>query len=328
VSTNKADIQQIQKYLKGELDAKAMHALEKQAQSDPFLMDAIEGYQNTATDQQANFEDIKARFGSRIEQDTKRIIPLWRYLTIAASVLLIISFGILWLKPKHAESPVALAIAPAQADQKNQTASSGDLQKADKVAQPTAASVIQTNHITGIVTDPTGHTLAGVKVKLKGTKLTAKTDSNGVFSIASIPVKGTLSIANTGYYTKQVRLKGSDSLKVILNESANELASVSVTAFVDDDKPAHKTHPSIGWRAFRDYLQKNAVMPNGETGLVKLAFTVSANGIINGIRVIRGNNEEMNQRAIDLVLNGPVWKSVSDVKEMRLKIQFRKPKDS
>jgi len=37
--------QQIRKYLNGELDARAMHQLEKEAQNDPFLMEALEGYE-------------------------------------------------------------------------------------------------------------------------------------------------------------------------------------------------------------------------------------------------------------------------------------------
>ena len=325
MSTNKADIQQIQKYLNGELDAKAMHALEKQAQSDPFLMDAIEGYQNTGASQQANFADIKARLAGRMEQPQKRPVLLWRSLTIAASVIIVLGIGLLWFKPRQVAvqpAPVVMVLKKDSTDvSKKPAALTGEQHTTNNLA-------LANNQINGIITDPTGHPLAGVKVKLKGTKLSTQTDTNGRFNIAASPVKGILNIASNGYYTKRVHLKGGNGLKVILNESANELASVSVTAYVDADKPAHKTHPSIGWRAFRDYLQKNAVMPNGETGLVKLAFTVSTGGIINGIRVIRGDNEEMNQRAIDLVLNGPVWKSVNEAKEMRLKIQFRKPKDS
>jgi hypothetical protein len=46
------------------------------------------------------------------------------------------------------------------------------------------------------------------------------------------------------------------------------------------------------------------------------------------MHVINGKNELMNQRAIDLVLNGPDWKSVDNGKEMRIKILFRKVKES
>lgn len=320
MSINKANIAQIQKYLKGELDAKAMHALEKQAQDDPFLMDAIEGYQNTGTDQQANFDDVKERFAKRTQTNNARPVMLWRVLPIAASLLIALTIGWLCFKPStdHELSKYSkIALPPSYSN-------------AAKVnGQATSANTAATdNNITGIITDPTGHSLAGVKVGIKGTRLNALTDTNGRFSLAAAPsVKGILNVAYSGYDAKQVRLNGNNNLKVTLNESTNELATVSVTAYVEDDKPANKTHPAIGWKAFRDYLRKNAFVETGETGLVKLAFTVSADGIINGIRVTHGNNDEMNQKAIDLVLNGPVWKGINN-SEMRLKIQFRKAKDS
>ena len=39
--SKKNDILQIRKYLNGELNARAMHQLERRAQDDPFLMDAM-----------------------------------------------------------------------------------------------------------------------------------------------------------------------------------------------------------------------------------------------------------------------------------------------
>ena len=37
------DISQIKKYLEGKLDARSRYELERRAQDDPFLMDALEG---------------------------------------------------------------------------------------------------------------------------------------------------------------------------------------------------------------------------------------------------------------------------------------------
>ncbi|MEO6521671.1 MAG: carboxypeptidase-like regulatory domain-containing protein [Mucilaginibacter sp.] len=322
MSTNKANISQIQKYLNGELDAKAMHALERQAQNDPFLMDAIEGYQNTGTDQQSNFEDVKQRFSQRVKQDTKRPLILWRVLPIAATLLIALSIGFFWLKPISKPEPLATSRPP----------------QLEKVLTPyknnapqitNAKSALADKSIHGIIIDATGHTLAGVKIHIKGTKLSTKTDTGGHFSIAAnTSKKAVLNIAANGYDAKQVKLDGKKDLKVILSESTNELASVSVTAYVEDDKPANKAHPLDGWKAFRNYLRQNATMDDGTTGLVKLAFTVGTNGMIDGIRVIKGDNEVMNQKAIDLVLNGPAWKGMSETKQMRLKIVFRKGKDS
>jgi hypothetical protein len=324
VSTDKANISQIQKYLNGELDAKAMHALERQAQEDPFLMDAIEGYQNIGTDQQANFEDVKERFSQRTQQDTKRPLILWRILPIAATLLIALSIGF-WLA-KPTPKPEVLAVKSIIAPPANQIVQPHPLEAPQPAITPLAN---YDKNIHGKITDATGHALAGVKVRVKGTKLSARTDTGGRFSIAAnSSVKAILNITADGYDAKQVRLNGKKELNAMLSESANELASVSVTAYVEDDKPANKAHPLEGWKAFRNYLRENATMDDGATGLVKLAFTVGTNGMIDGIRVIKGDNEVMNKKAIDLVLNGPAWKGMTETKQMRLKILFRKGKES
>ncbi|RKR81469.1 carboxypeptidase-like protein [Mucilaginibacter gracilis] len=321
MSINKADIQQIQKYLKGELDARAMHALEKQAHDDPFLMDAIEGYELIGTNQQGNFEELAQRFNKRHSETNTPTMVLWRVVAVAATLLITLGAGFLFFRTGNNNAPLAKnKITPPSVN---------------KITTPAAPNVPSTANATiahaginGCITDPTGHALAGVKVNVKGTKLKAVTDTNGVFNIAAKPVKGILNVAYYGYEAKQVALNGNPNLKVVLNETANQLATVSITAYVDDDKPLNKPHPAIGWKAFRDYLRKNAFVESGETGLVKLAFTVSTDGMINGMHVINGKNELMNQRAIDLVLNGPDWKSVDNGKEMRIKILFRRVKES
>lgn len=92
------DISQlIRKYLNGELDAHAMHQLEKEAQNDPFLMEALEGYESFGIDQQKNLDDMNARLQARINKHERRIIP-WRTISIAASVLIMLTVGGLFIK--------------------------------------------------------------------------------------------------------------------------------------------------------------------------------------------------------------------------------------
>jgi hypothetical protein len=98
VNTKKADILQIRKYLNGELDAKAMHKLEREALDDPFLMDAIEGFETAPKDQQANLANLTERLQQRIEQPKKGRVFSWQAWSIAASVLVILTIGGLWLR--------------------------------------------------------------------------------------------------------------------------------------------------------------------------------------------------------------------------------------
>jgi TonB family protein len=91
---SKKDISLIRKYLNGELDARAMHDLERRAQDDPFLMDALEGYEQAGNDQQANLTELSDRLHNRADRKVKRLIP-WRTMAVAASVLIFLGAGLL-----------------------------------------------------------------------------------------------------------------------------------------------------------------------------------------------------------------------------------------
>lgn len=97
MSNKKADISQIRKYLNGELDATTMHKLEREALDDPFLMDALEGYETTGKDQQTNLRQLDERLQQRTAEKKGRIIS-WKVWSIAASVVVVLTIGGLWLK--------------------------------------------------------------------------------------------------------------------------------------------------------------------------------------------------------------------------------------
>jgi len=113
VDNREIDISQIIKYHNGELDAKAMHQIEKLALDDPFVMDAIEGLANKNIDQPKQINDIKERLASRINKPERKIIP-WRIFTIAASITLVIGVSlILFVNRKNKEQPkLAQVIKP------------------------------------------------------------------------------------------------------------------------------------------------------------------------------------------------------------------------
>jgi TonB-dependent SusC/RagA subfamily outer membrane receptor len=117
VSANKPNISQIRKYLNGELDARAMHELERQALDDPFLADALEGYALKG-DQQHNLTDLQKRLQRRTAPTRKRL-TLWPSLTIAASVLLFVAAGGWWLVNSRSSNVQSNVAAPDKTIVKN-----------------------------------------------------------------------------------------------------------------------------------------------------------------------------------------------------------------
>ncbi|MDE3247287.1 MAG: hypothetical protein KGO82_01420 [Bacteroidota bacterium] len=94
----------IEKYWKGLLSAADQHAMEKAALDDPFLADAIEGYERTHGHMQADNETLQQRLQQRVNDRQKaRVIPFgWK---AAAAVILLVGAG--WLYYANTEKQKA-----------------------------------------------------------------------------------------------------------------------------------------------------------------------------------------------------------------------------
>src|SRR5688572_26724650 len=99
-SNNKPKVSEelIRKYLAGELDDRAMHALERQALDDPFLAEALEGYAAHEPDQSAQLADLQQRLEQRVAQSEKGKLRLLYYRwASAAAILVILGLSFLWI---------------------------------------------------------------------------------------------------------------------------------------------------------------------------------------------------------------------------------------
>jgi hypothetical protein len=414
----------IKKYLAGELDAHAMHELERRALDDPFLADAIEGYGQVRHDQQKNLGDLSARL--RVRADKKvRVLTLRMQLSIAASLLVIIGIGA-WLVTRNQNAKQAelkqVAVNVPSAPKPGQPALSAPTQPAPQVAdtvvkekatgvnryrvsavtppqadaatsQPPAVAELQVvkpdtnmniaaakappssngyfstgvnkaaapqfksspgasdavmrslnanktaakkprpmvpetllnaheenlnvqpamrgNHsiLVGQVTG-NDQPIVGAIVKLSGADFGVVTDVNGRFVMHNIPDNKSLEVKSLGYATKQVKLNGRDSIAVLLEPNVSSLAEVTIIEpNNNNDKSSGSAgvHPGAGWKALNTYLDKNAVSPDGKSGKVLLSFTVNGRGGLSGFTVAQSLSPSADQKAIDLISNGPAW---------------------
>lgn len=89
----------IRKYLAGELDDRAMHALERQALDDPFLAEALEGYAGYHADQSAHLAELQGRLEQRVQHSQKGKLRLLYYRwASAAAILVILGLSFLWIE--------------------------------------------------------------------------------------------------------------------------------------------------------------------------------------------------------------------------------------
>ena len=104
-------------------------------------------------------------------------------------------------------------------------------------APAAVAQSVQTNQVTGLVTDKQKEPLIGVTVTLVGTETRAITDADGMFRI-NVPAKSgtTLEFNYIGFASKQVKVNGSRLINVMLEEETNEFTEVVVTGYTSQKK--------------------------------------------------------------------------------------------
>ena len=500
---NKEDISQIEKYLKGELNARAMHELERRALDDPFLMDALEGYGQTENDQHANLDELTNRLHERTDKKIKRMIP-WGPISIAASVLIALGIGLLFftnrdqqVKPHalaqnltppvqqkatatppptsitdkpvrdsikagaiasnskrftkkeneqiaSADAAVPILSAPptvaasefkksqanpalkempiaenkvkartdtsanyeyksvavkkpvitdqvlksraegvtvtsdpnrdkrAEADverligkqpttlkqditqariRPRDTSSLNEVVVSDYASQnkkeknnanaPASSDISQNSamqfgqNANGTQKTISGHVKAkddgqpiiGATVKVIGKSFGVVTDVNGKFILKDVPANAYLVVAYIGYNSTKVKINNTDSLNVALEPNTSALNEVVVTGHSAQNKDTEETtqsaRPADEWPAFRKYVDSTATSPDGKTGKIRLSFVVDGNGGLSDFKIIKSLSNAADQKAIDLVKNGPAWTGASDRKPQRVRITIK-----
>jgi len=98
-NNNKYSADYIRKYLDGQLSDQAMQALEKAALEDPFLADAIEGFEesrNHAVSFESGIADLRTKLKERISQRKRKTGIIFQLLKwqVAASLLVVIGLAI------------------------------------------------------------------------------------------------------------------------------------------------------------------------------------------------------------------------------------------
>lgn len=88
----------------------------------------------------------------------------------------------------------------------------------------------QNTTIKGSVKDAQGNPVQGVSVNVKGKQTGASTTTDGSFSIEA-PANSTLEFSSVGFKTKTVTVKAGETISVVLQESASQLADVVVVGY-------------------------------------------------------------------------------------------------
>lgn len=179
-----------------------------------------------------------------------------------------------------------------------------------------------------------GQPIIGAAIRIKGTNKSTVTDTNGKFAISTgSGNKETLDIVYIGYGHTLVTAQAGDNLKVELKPNESSLSEVVVTGYgskkdADDEPAAQSAQPKDGWGSLKKYLQANAYLADGTSGSVTVLFTVGIDGTLSDFKIKRSLNAIADQKAIDLIKNGPEWEGNNNHKpeEVTVKVKFQKMK--
>lgn len=75
-------------YIKGERKGKDAHSLEKEAMRDPFLQDALDGFDAVDDDHLSRIQAIREQIGEQVApQESRKVTLVWKLTAVAAVVL-------------------------------------------------------------------------------------------------------------------------------------------------------------------------------------------------------------------------------------------------
>lgn len=267
-------------YIQGSRKGKEAHRLEKEAMRDPFLSDALDGYQTVEGNHVESIEAIRRRI-SRRTRSQRDLIAKW---SIAASLLICLGFGsYFWFNrevglSKELQSMVIQeeAVTPPLPPESviAQAAAIGELQEKTETMQKKAPAA-------------------------------AKKPEAKMRQAAPPPVP--LAAAPTTAEVLSIVEDDADVAEMIV---AEEVVAMDVTM---GHAPIHRPEPVIGYKAYEEYLRKELIRPQdstckGITGTVVVEFHIDDKGRPVNLEVKRSLCASADKEALRLIEKGPDWK--------------------
>ncbi|HVI47093.1 MAG TPA: energy transducer TonB [Chitinophaga sp.] len=328
----------IRQYLAGELDDKAMHALERRALDDPFLAEALEGYALHAPDQRDIQEELTVLLADRVAPRKAKVRTLYPRLVAAAAILLLMSVGGWFLLREQRSAPPIAGIAPAppsstsNADSVVQPALREANTKSDKpqIAQSLPEKKVVVPADVKPAPAPLPATLSAPvndqpldKKMLRKSVPPPQAEESASVAVSADAVNADNEKGIAGFAPVQrneVLAKDAAAPKV---QSYTAVHQQKVRVAVAERRPDSSllAAPVGGFRAFYTYLNTHTVNPDNRfNGDVRIAFTVMPDSSLQEFKVINGLNAACDAEAIRVIKEGPAWKPALDGKPARVEV--------
>ena len=329
-----------ERYHSGKMTESEMHALERSALEDPFLADALEGYQNSATPVK-DIEELKHRIQKKGNNKNVFYLQNKAWLRVAAAIILLTGIGFILYQAN-----------PAKQDQlaKNEIPITSKYKDSDPYTQPDLKNKNEVSSLNKTsdnkAPEPVHEAAASLHSNTNKRSLKTETaennkrsdvptaDSVKEFKFETKDTSLNTALAARGYNSKQNELSPIAKKSMAVQSDNQKLQEVVVTAngvrrdnryatkdAVNNSKAKTKSDPEPdsvegplgGWQRFNAYISdhiRTIRNPVGQryTGQVILSFEVNRRGKAVHIIVNQSLCEECDEEATRLLRMGPKWK--------------------
>ena len=240
------------------------------------------------------------------------------------------------LEGKVAEIEVDQNIASVARSTKAKAVSSSMAASDEDTGLASGRKIAVSPNVSGVVFDAeTRDPLPGVNVILKGMAIGTNTDMDGFFEIEA-QLNDVLIVNYIGMQQQEFVVSEMADNKIYLNADVAQLSEVVVTsseAETEGDKTYSGPRPSIGFSDYREYLKDKLRYPPkaleaGTEGRVRLELTISSNGNIDKVEVLKSLGDGCDEEAIRLVKEGPKWEAAKKgdtpvASNKKISVQFK-----
>lgn len=307
------------RYIQGDRKGKEAHRIEKEAMKDPFLADALEGYEKTEGNHQREVSKLQREITRRQKRITSKSISKkpnhFKALSIAASILIVIGVGT-WFLLDH--SPIAKDIPQTVMFEEKLVAVSPEA-------------------------DVTRDSVEKIPEKTPIAQATPEKAKKEIQQIEVIDLSEDIQEDAMIAMTEEESAPAPQTPPVMVQEAEAKVAARALVPVSDESKSAEveteakqtastgsdtaSPQPVTGMPAYMDYIQRNMKRPTDEEcrdvkGAVVVVFKIGQSGRPYNIRVTQGLCSSINKEAIRLIINGPDWKKGQTSDEASITINF------
>lgn len=247
----------------------------------------------------------------------------------------------------HSEAPETIALSNEEEIEESEVKSA---KSADKIVEESLSgstigvrigdseNAVEHRIISGKIFDNSGAPIPGANVILKGSTKGTVSDINGEYTL-SLPKSDTaLEISFIGFSTEEIFVNDTTkTLNTTLGSDMTALSEVVVTGYgtrnkrkitgaVSVEKPSTLARPLDGRRKFDKYIKQNLFTEEAEKigvkGDIKVSFFIAENGTLSNIKIIDSIGYGLDEKAVQLLKDGPKWQSTSLQNKDALKQAF------